>query len=137
VRDPESPSRSAPESVGALAHALAVSTAAAAVGFDWPDVDGVRAKLVEELAELDDALASGDPAHIEEELGDVLFTLVNLGRFLPVGAEPALWSATGRFTARFAALQEALAGEGLTPATASAAHAEAVWRALKPRESSC
>lgn len=101
-----------PAALPALLRAHRISEKAGRVGFDWPDATGVRAKLDEELGELDQAMASGDPETIGEELGDLLFTVVNLGRHLPVGAEEALRGATGKFERRFRALEAGLAAEG-------------------------
>jgi tetrapyrrole methylase family protein/MazG family protein/ATP diphosphatase len=74
----------------------------ARVGFDWPDAEGSRAKLDEELAELAAAVASGDPIAIQEEMGDALFALVNLSRHLQVDAEAALRATIEKFSRRFA-----------------------------------
>lgn len=120
-----------PAGLPALLHAHRVSEKAGQVGFDWPDAPSVRKKVDEELAELDEAMASGDPGAIAEELGDVLFTLVNLGRHLPVGAEDALRLANSRFTKRFRALERTLAAEGRSVHDTDPATLEAHWRALK------
>lgn len=124
-----------PRALPALLRAHRVSEKASQVGFDWPDVAGVRAKLDEEVAELDQALASGDPGAIEEELGDVLFTLVNLGRFLPTPAEDALRAATDRFAGRFQALEAHLAAQGRSVHDTPPDALEEVWRAMKTRMS--
>ena len=71
------------------------------VGFDWPSVEGSRAKVAEELRELDEAIASGDPGAVEEELGDTLFALVNLARHVRVDAEGALRRTADKFAKRF------------------------------------
>ena len=71
------------------------------MGFDWPDVAGVRDKVTEELGELDRALADGDQAAIAEELGDLLFTLTRLGAKVGVPPEDALRACIHRFRARF------------------------------------
>ena len=120
-----------PDALPALLRAHRVSEKAGAVGFDWPDVEGVRAKLAEELAELDVALASRDPEAITEEFGDVLFTLVNLGRHLPVTAEDALRIATVRFEHRFRRVEGGLQAEGRSIQDTPPAELEARWRAAK------
>ena len=79
-----------PRGAPALLRAERLSEKASRIGFDWPDLAGVRAKLDEELAELDEAIASGDRDHKEHELGDVLFSLANLARFIGTPAEDAL-----------------------------------------------
>lgn len=120
-----------PRAMPALLRAHKVSNKAAGVGFDWPDRDAVRAKVSEELAELDDALARGDEEDVAEEFGDLLFSLVNLGRHLPVGAEDALRRATTKFERRFRAVEDRLRADGLTPHDASMETLEAHWAAVK------
>jgi len=90
-----------PHSLPALDGAKRVSDRVAEVGFDWADAGGARAKLDEELSELEQALASAERAAIEHEFGDVLLALVNYGRHLDIDAEGALRSATARFRRRF------------------------------------
>src|SRR5438552_4099147 len=101
-----------PKSAPALLRASRAGEKAGAVGFDWPDASGPRRKIDEELGELDGALAAGDKAQIESELGDVLFATVNLARKLGLDAESALRAATERFGRRFAHLEETLAAHG-------------------------
>ena len=91
-----------PRALPALMGAERVSARVAKVGFDWPDADGSREKVREELSELDEAVALGDQHQIEAELGDVLFALVNLARHHGVDAERALRKTSDRFRERFA-----------------------------------
>jgi len=91
-----------PRSLPALHRAQRMSEKVSRVGFDWPDPSGSRAKVGEEVHELDEAIASGDPDRIEHELGDLLFALVNLARHQKVDAETALRKSADRFRARFA-----------------------------------
>lgn len=91
-----------PRSLPALVRAESIGEKVRRVGFDWADATGSREKVAEEVAELDRAIASGDLAAIEEEMGDVLFALVNLSRHLKVDAEGALRRTIDKFTARFA-----------------------------------
>ena len=91
-----------PRSMSALTRAQRIGEKVSRVGFDWPDRSGSRAKVAEELHELDGALEAGDPKHVEEELGDVLFALVNLARHVGVDAEAALRRTSEKFIARFA-----------------------------------
>jgi tetrapyrrole methylase family protein/MazG family protein/ATP diphosphatase len=91
-----------PRSLPALNRAQRVGEKVARVGFDWQNVVGSRAKVTEELEELDQAVASGDAGAIEEELGDTLFALVNLARHVKVDAEGALRRTIDKFTKRFA-----------------------------------
>ena len=90
-----------PRSLPALNRAQRIGEKVNRVGFDWPDARGSRAKVTEELAELDQAIASGDEKAIEEEMGDVLFALVNLSRHVKVDAEGALRRTIDKFTKRF------------------------------------
>lgn len=120
-----------PVALPALIRAHRISEKAGMVGFDWPDAARVRRKLAEEIAELDEALAGGDPDRITDELGDVLFTVVNLGRHLPSGAEEALRGATRKFEGRFRALEAALQAEGSSVHATDPATLEARWQALK------
>lgn len=90
-----------PRSLPALVRAQRIGEKVERVGFDWEDARGSRAKVAEELSELDQAIASGDADAVEEELGDVLFALVNLARHAKVDAEGALRRTIDKFTARF------------------------------------
>jgi MazG family protein len=120
-----------PTALPALVRAHRVSEKAAGVGFDWPDAAGVRAKVDEELGELDQAIASGDPSAIGEELGDLLFALVNLGRHLPVAAEDALRTATDKFERRFRRLESTVRDGGGSVAGSSPEALDAAWRVSK------
>jgi tetrapyrrole methylase family protein/MazG family protein/ATP diphosphatase len=91
-----------PRSMPALTRAQRIGEKVARVGFDWQDATGSRAKVAEELKELDEAAERGDADATEEELGDVLFALVNLARHLRVDAEGALRRTIDKFTSRFA-----------------------------------
>jgi len=112
----------------ALTGAMTISRRAAAAGFEWDDLAGVWAKVDEELDELRQALAQGDPAHAETELGDVLFTLVNLARWSNLDPEAGLAGTNRRFLDRFSRVEAALGGElGGRPL----AELEAHWRQAK------
>lgn len=117
-----------PRGQPALLAALRVGEKAARVGFDWPDRGGARAKVDEELAELDRACAGNDRGEIEAELGDVLFSLANVARHWGVNPEMALRAATERFRQRFGHL-EARLGDRLPGA--SLAEMEAAWQEAK------
>lgn len=101
-----------PATLPALLRAYRVSERAAKVGFDWENAGQVWDKLEEEKGELAEAMAGGEREHIEHELGDMIFALVNLGRHLGVNAEDAVRRATSRFVDRFARVEDAVAGEG-------------------------
>ena len=89
-----------PKTMPALARAQSISRRAAHLGFEWPDIDQVWAKVDEEIAELKEAAASGDTKRTGEEVGDLLFTMVNIARFLDVEAEDVLAKTVDRFTRR-------------------------------------
>ena len=112
----------------ALAGAMAISRKAAAAGFEWDDLAGVWGKVHEELDELKEAVASGDRAHAQEELGDVLFTLVNVARWCGLDPEEGLAGTNRRFLERFGRVEAALGGD-LTGR--SLAELEALWRQAK------
>ncbi len=95
----------------ALAGAMTISKKAAAAGFEWDDMAGVWEKVHEELDELKEAVASGDKAHAQEELGDVLFTLVNVARWCGIDPEAGLAGTNHRFLDRFSRVEAALGGD--------------------------
>lgn len=95
-----------PRSMPALTRAQRIGEKVARVGFDWEDRKGSRAKVAEEIGELDEAIESGDKAAIEDEMGDALFALVNLSRHLDIDAEGALRRTIDKFTARFAHVEK-------------------------------
>jgi XTP/dITP diphosphohydrolase len=94
----------------ALAGAMTISKKAAAAGFEWDDMAGVWEKVHEELDELKEAVASGDKVHAQEELGDVLFTLVNVARWCGIDPEGGLAGTNLRFLDRFSRVEAALGG---------------------------
>lgn len=120
-----------PASLPALLRAHRVGEKLAHVGFDWPDVDGVFAKVDEERGELREAMAAGDRAAIVHEYGDLLLATASLGRFLDVPAEDALREANQRFETRFRRV-EALAAESGTALEGATPEAlDALWREAK------
>jgi len=118
----------------ALMRAVKLQKRAARVGFDWPSTDEVLAKLVEEADELTEARASLSEDEIEEEFGDLLFVMANLGRHYGVDPEAALRRANSKFTRRFAAIEDSLAARGKTPAQSDLAEMDALWDAAKAAE---
>lgn len=112
----------------ALAGAMTISRKAAAAGFEWDAIEGVWAKVQEELDELREAVASGDRAHAQEELGDVLFTLVNMARWCGIDPEEGLAGTNRRFLDRFSRVEAALGGE---LGGRGIAELEGHWRAAK------
>ena len=120
-----------PAALPALLKALRLSSKAARVGFDWPDREGLLTKGEEELAELRGALRAGDRAGIEEEIGDLLFTLANVARREGMDPERALQAANARFVARFRHVEARLRAEGLRPAPEHRDRMEALWEEAK------
>ncbi len=97
---------SVPHSLPALYRAQRMSEKVSRVGFDWPDGRGSRDKVSEELAELDEAIAGGDKQRVEDELGDLLFSLVNLARHHGIDAELSLRKTADRFSRRFSHVEQ-------------------------------
>jgi XTP/dITP diphosphohydrolase len=114
----------------ALAAAMTISRQAAGAGFEWESLEGVWGKVHEELEELKQAVASGDRAHAQEELGDVLFTLVNIARWCGVEPEEGLAGTNRRFLDRFSRVEAALAGD---LSGQSIERLEGLWQEAKAR----
>lgn len=126
--------RNLPRALPALMRAAKVQDRASRVGFDWPTVDGALEALDSETAELKDAIREGDPAHIEEELGDLLFSAVNVSRFIKVDAEQAVTAATDKFIRRFAQMEALACERGIDINAASLSQLDALWDAVKADE---
>ena len=120
-----------PRTLPALNRARRMQEKAASVGFDWPQADGVWAKVTEELDELRAACAAEDAAAVQEEFGDVLFSLVNLGRFLELSAEDALRQAVNKFEQRFQGIEQELARRGRPIEEATLEEMDAIWNRLR------
>ncbi len=120
-----------PEALPSLLRASRIGARAANVGFDWEEADQVVDKADEEIAELRDAIAGGDPGRIEEEIGDLLFTVANAARKLRVDPESALRTANAKFTRRFRAVEQRLESRGRTLHDASSEELEREWEAIK------
>ncbi len=116
----------------ALTVALEIQKRAAALGFDWPDATGPRAKIIEELSELE--CAAGNSKKMNEELGDLLFAVVNLARHLDVEPEQALAAANEKFQRRFHYIEQQLAAAGLLPNDVGLARLDALWNEAKRHE---
>lgn len=115
----------------ALKRAEKLGQQASAQGFDWPNTDGVNAKIAEELAELHEAVAGESADHIEDELGDVLFSIVNLARHLKVDPEQALARANGKFEVRFRTMERLLQVSGESLEDMSIDELESAWQRAK------
>jgi MazG family protein len=123
-----------PRALPALARAQRIQTKASRVGFDWPDASGPQQKIAEELAELAAATATGDQAAIRHEVGDLLFSVVNLCRFLKVDAEEALQETDSRFIRRFREVERRVQNEGRTLRDCPMQVLDAHWDAVKADE---
>ena len=119
-----------PITLPALARAQALSDRAARAGFDWPDVEGVLDKLAEEIGELRSA---GDSSERAQELGDLLFTLVNVARWLDIDAESALRGACDRFTERYSEMERFALDKGVHLDDLTAAELDRLWERSKTR----
>ena len=120
-----------PPSLPSLHVARMISAKAAGTGFDWPDLAGIENKLSEEIRELDEAVDQGNIENIQEEVGDILFTAVNIARFLNMDPESALSKANQKFITRFQALEQHFLSEGQNLSETSADEMEEVWLKLK------
>ena len=120
-----------PKALGALQRGQKMQEKAARVGFDWPHLDGIRAKIAEEIAELETARRENDQDAIREELGDVVFSVVNLARGLGVDAEGAMRDANDKFYKRFTFMERRAEREGRTLNDLSPDELEGLWRLAK------
>ncbi|HVR34358.1 MAG TPA: nucleoside triphosphate pyrophosphohydrolase, partial [Methylomirabilota bacterium] len=120
-----------PLGLPALLRAAKIQKKAARVGFDWPEPAAVVPKIREEIEEVADALARGAPEHLAEELGDLLFAVVNLTRKLGLDAESLLARANAKFIARFERVEDSLAADGKDLGHATLADMDAAWVAAK------
>ena len=123
-----------PPHLPALLKAQKITEKAARVGFDWEHVDQVFAKVHEELHEFDEAMAGGDQERMEAELGDLLFAIVNLGRFLALDPEEALRKTISRFTRRFGHIEETLHQRGISLKDATLEEMDRLWEEAKKQE---
>jgi tetrapyrrole methylase family protein/MazG family protein len=114
-----------------LSYAYAVQRKAAKLGFDWPDVHGALPKIAEEAGELVEAAASGDRAHVDEELGDLLFAVVNVARHLDIEPEAALRAASHKFRTRFEAVEVLARDRSIDLHGADLAVLDALWDEVK------
>ncbi|MBS7554350.1 nucleoside triphosphate pyrophosphohydrolase [Ancylobacter dichloromethanicus] len=120
-----------PAGAPALTRAVKLQNKAAKVGFDWPNVRPVLAKIREEIDEVEAEIVAGDRAAAADEVGDLLFALANLARHLDVDPEAALRGTNQKFVRRFAYIEDRLADEGRRPDAASLDEMEALWQAAK------
>lgn len=123
-----------PKSMPALARAQTITERASQVGFDWPSIDRVWQKIEEELNELKEAYATGTRERIANELGDLLFSLVNLSRFLELQAETVLAQTVSRFNKRFAYIERQLRKKGKPLTATSLEEMDHLWNEAKALE---
>ncbi|CAO1662911.1 nucleoside triphosphate pyrophosphohydrolase [Halomonas sp. NYA30] len=123
-----------PRTLPALSRAAKLSKRTARVGFDWPDAKGVVAKIREELAEVEEALAAGDQQHAQEEVGDLLFAVTNLARTLNADPEQCLRATNAKFERRFRYVEGELNAAQRPLAEASLDEMETHWQAAKAQE---
>ena len=123
-----------PKSMPALARAQKITERASSVGFDWPSVEPVWQKIEEELSELRSACATGSMTRVEDETGDLFFSLVNLARFLGIQAEEALNQTTAKFIKRFEYIEARLQERGKSPMACSLEELDLLWNEAKALE---
>ena len=120
-----------PRQLPALLRAYRLGERVSKIGFDWPDSEGVLEKLIEEAQELTSAIQDRDPQSMENEFGDLLFTMVNLGRHLGIPAEESLRAASDRFVDRFNGMEQKLDAQGIDLQTATPDQMEQAWQRSK------
>jgi tetrapyrrole methylase family protein/MazG family protein len=123
-----------PPEMPALMRAQKITEKAARVGFDWEHTDQVFAKVMEELHEFQEAMVSGNQQEMEAELGDLLFAIVNLGRFLSIDPEEALRKTIHRFVGRFSYVEQTLHGRGETMQASTLKEMDLLWEEAKKIE---
>jgi ATP diphosphatase len=125
-----------PAGLPALARALKLQQKAGKVGFDWNDAHAVLAKIREEIDEVEAEIDAGEQAAAAQEIGDLLFAVVNLARHLKADPETVLRCANVKFERRFGFIEGALAAQGRRPEQATLAEMDALWNEAKAREKS-
>jgi tetrapyrrole methylase family protein/MazG family protein len=123
-----------PRTLPSLLRAHRLQDRAARVGFDWDKIEDVMKKLDEEIGEFKDAMARKEEVAIEEELGDVLFMLVNISRFIGVNPEDALRKTISKFISRFRYIEMAAAESGRKLSDMSLAEMDALWDEAKAKK---
>ena len=128
------PMLSVPRELPALMRAAKIQQKASAVGFDWPDVSGAYDKIIEETQELRKAVKSGVQDDVSEELGDLLFSVVNVSRFLKCDAEEALTAASDKFIDRFIRVEQLAKKNGVDMEKASLEELDKLWDIAKTHD---
>ena len=120
-----------PETLPALTRAQRLQEKASYTGFDWENIEQVWGKINEEIQELKEAQTNGIKKHIEEEIGDVIFSIVSLSRFLKISAESALRKTNRKFTRRFKAVEDELKNRGKTVEDSNLEEMDTIWNEVK------
>jgi len=120
-----------PRAMPALLRAQKLTAEAAKVGFDWDSAQAVLAKIEEEMGELREALSGTNPERVRDEIGDLLFSVVNLSRHAKVNAEEALRATNRKFEERFLYIEEKLRAQGKDPASATLEEMDTLWEEAK------
>jgi len=123
-----------PKQLPALIRSYRVQNKAAAVGFDWEKIEPVWEKVSEEINELQNAITTGEKEKVEDELGDLLFTIVNLSRFLKINPEDALRKTINKFDRRFRKVEENFKNRGQSLSKVSLEEMDEVWEKIKKQE---
>lgn len=121
-------------SLPSLMRSQKIQQKAAKVGFDWENVDGAMLKLKEEIQELDEAISKGNSQHMEEELGDVLFSAVNVARFIKTDSEKALYNACEKFISRFSKMEKLASELNIKLDETSLEELDELWEKVKANE---
>ncbi len=122
---------SVPRELPALMRAQKVQSRAAKAGFDWRDSDGAFDKLQEEINELQEAIIQGEKAHVAEEFGDLLFSCVNVSRFINVDSEECLTAATDKFISRFKLVEQLAEEKGISMKNSTIEELDLLWDRVK------
>ena len=123
-----------PEDLPSLSRADKITRKVSSAGFDWPDLTGILKKMDEEKKELCEALSSGDQKKMREEIGDLLFVLVNLARFLKIDPEEALRGTIEKFIARFQYIEARLQEKGQNLSQSNLDEMDDLWEMAKRKE---
>jgi XTP/dITP diphosphohydrolase len=120
-----------PVSLPAITKAARIQEKAKQTGFEWSNKEEVYAKIEEELQEMHEAISSGNQQHVEEEFGDVLFSMINYARFLKIDADTALEKTNKKFIKRFTAMEQKAAEQNKQLTDMSLAEMDALWNEIK------
>ena len=123
-----------PKSLPSMVKAIRLQEKSKTVGFEWENIEQVYTKVEEELMELNEAIKTGDPKMIEDEMGDVFFSLVNFARFLQVDADSALERTNKKFIRRFTAIEAVATAQNRSLQDMSLTEMDAIWNDIKKKE---